>query len=41
MHLLDVLKEMDITNRYLNLIEKDKIDRNPLDFFFDTLKIEI
>ena len=40
-HLLDVLKEMDTTNKFFNLIEKDQTNRNPLDFFFESLNIKL
>ena len=43
LHLLDILKEMDITSRFLEKIEKNssKGEKNPLDFFFESLKIKM
>lgn len=41
MHLLDVLKEIDITNKYLQKIMDKNEESNPLDSFYDMLKINI
>ena len=45
MHLLDILKEIDITNKYLNnamTINKENTQSvNPLDYFFKILKINL
>ena len=40
-YLLDLLKEIDITNKIVQKIELNQATVNPLDYFFEILRIEI
>lgn len=41
LHLLDILKELDITNRYLNAVIQSPDNVNPLDAFYTMLHAKI
>lgn len=41
LYLLDILKELDITSKFISKLSEANDQYNPLDYFYDMLKIDI